>query len=157
MKHPPWRSARVLALAIGCALAVAGTAFAAVGLQNASFENGLAGWTAETVRSDVYTGVEIVEPATCAGVGGDTKRGICAVGTDTFTPVGGSAITVAPLDGSAMARLAGPFTSRAQDQELERYRLRQTFTVDPANPVLRLNYNVFLFDYTGFDDLRFTV
>ena len=56
-----------------------------------------------------------------------------------------------------MVRLGGPFTSEDQEQVQDRYRLRQTFDVDPANPVLKLNYNVFLYDYQGYDELRFSV
>ena len=66
-------------------------------------------------------------------------------------------MTVQPLDGTKMVRLGGPFTSADQDQLQDRYRLKQTFTVDPAKPVLQLNYNVFVFDYSGFDELRFNV
>ena len=98
------------------------------------------------------------EPANdCQGIEGDPKRAICVVGSDTFTPEGGSPVTVQPLDGTKMVRLGGPFTSADQDQLQDRYRLKQTFTVDPAKPVLQLNYNVFVFDYSGFDEARFNV
>jgi hypothetical protein len=78
-------------------------------------------------------------------------------GSDTFTPDGGSPITVAPLDGDKMVRLGGPFTSADQEQARDAYVLSQTYTVDAADPVLKLNYNVFLYDYQGFDRLNFRV
>jgi hypothetical protein len=145
----PSRARRALGLAVAGLLVIAGVAFAAGGLVNPSFEDGLNGWTAETVRGGVY------EPASCTA---SSRRAICVIeGTDTFTPAGGSPVTVEPRDGNRMVRLGGPFTSAAQVQARERYVLRQTFTVDPENPVLVLNYNVFLFDYQGFDRLNFTV
>jgi PASTA domain-containing protein len=94
-------------------------------------------------------------PATCPDPPG--QRTLCVVGTDSFTPVGGSQIDVQPVDGSKMVRLGGPFTSSGETQQQDRYLLEQTFVVDPASPVLQLNYNAFLFDYSGFDELRFTV
>ena len=146
------RTARAVALAVAGLLCLAGAAFAAVGLTNGSFEDGLTGWTAETVRGNVY------EPATCGGVGGDPQRAVCVIeGSDTFDPDVGSPITVTPLDGNKMVRLGGPFTSNAQRQFEDSYVLRQTFTVDAADPVIKLNYNVFLYDYQGFDRLRFAV
>jgi hypothetical protein len=149
---------RAIALAVAGLLVLAGAAFAAVGLQNPSFEDGLTGWSASTIREDVYSTPPTPQPATdCQGIDGDAQRAICVVGDDTFTPDGGSPVTVHPLDGSKMVRLGGPFTSNHQHQFQDRYRLKQTFTVDPANPVLKLNYNVFLFDYSGFDELRFNV
>lgn len=144
---------RAAALALAALMVLAATAYAAVGLQNPSFESGLDGWTAQTVADGATDPV----PADCAGIGGDSKRAVCVVGADTFTPSGGSPVTVEPLDGASMVRLGGPFTSSGQNQFRDRYQLRQTFTVDPANPVLMLNYNVFVFDYQGFDELRFTV
>jgi hypothetical protein len=124
------------------------------GLHNPSFENGLADWEATLVPEG-----EAPVPATdCSGLEGDAKRAICVIsGSDTFTPAGGSPITVAPLDGSKMVRLGGPFLSNLESQQQDRYLLDQTFTVDPANSLLRLNYNVFLFDYQGFDELRFVI
>ena len=146
---------RALGLAIASLLVIAGVAYAAVGLTNPSFEEGLSGWNAETVREGVY---EPAPAGNCQGIDGDAKRAICVIeGADTFTPQGGSPITVTPLDGNKMVRLGGPFLSSDVPQFRDRYRLRQTFTVDPNKPVVQLNYNVFLFDYSGFDDIKFVV
>jgi hypothetical protein len=146
---------RALAVAVAGLLVTAAAAWAAVGLTNPSFEAGLDGWTAQIFRADTE---ELVSATDCAGIGGDAKRAICTItGQDTFTPTGGSPITVTPLDGNRMVRLGGPFTSSGQNQLQDRYELRQTFTVDAANPVIQLNYNVFLFDYSGFDTLNFVV
>jgi len=157
------RTGYVALIATAAALILAGAAPAVVpvGLQNGGFEQSpdFNGWTAQTVREAGYGAPATVEPATCA-----PPRGICIVGSDMFTPVGGGPtpviglpITVAPLEGTRMARLGGPFTSNVQSQVLERYVLSQTFVVDPANPVLTLNYNVFTYDFLGFDKLQLDV
>lgn len=154
-----WLSLRVVlavSVAVPLVVSVARAAPGVVGLQNPSFEqatNSLPdGWEASIVTPD---GTPIL--ASCDGVDGDPQRGICVIGADTFTPVGGSPITVQPLDGTKMVRLGGPFLSSGEAQEQDRYVLEQTFVVDPAEPVLELNYNAFLFDYQGYDELRFIV
>ncbi len=123
---------------------------APVGLANPSFEEGLDGWSASRLPDGFAAGRE---NGAC-----EVPRGICAVGTDTFTDSdSGTPWTVTPLDGDNMARLGGPFTAAEQNQDPDRYLLEQTFKVDPANPKLDLNYNVFAYDYTGFDELRIKV
>lgn len=149
---------RLVAVALGVVLVLAGVAFAVVpsGLQNGSFEQDLSGWDATTVRGGVYSTAP-VEPASCT-----VPNGVCVVGTDHFTVRDDvykpdRNITVAPLDGTKMVRLGGPFHDADETQPIEQYRLEQTFTVDPAHPILALNYNVFTWDYKGFDDLFFRV
>jgi hypothetical protein len=152
MPHPTPRARRkraALALAFAALLVPAGTAHAA-GLQNASFENGLDGWTAEILHAGDHGAVEV---ESCEEPQHDPQRTVCVVEAETLTP----AVGVTPLDGTKMVRLGGPFGSPDEPQVQDRYRLRQTFTVDRANPVLALNYNVFLFDNHALDELRFEV
>ena len=150
-------------LLAGAALAAPGV----VGLLNPSFEevtsNLPTNWLARVAPVDQYgetgTPVDAVCPDPPAPPG---QRTICVVGTDTFTVSGDeyeapTVVTVPPIDGSKMVRLGGPFTSRDQSQYLDRYLLEQTFVVDPAKPVLDLNFNIFTYDYTGFDELRFRI
>lgn len=124
-----------------------------VGLQNPSFETALnpaTDWTAQRVLS---TGT--VEPGTCTP--GD-KRSICVVGADSFTDADkGVAYTVTPRDGSKMLRLGGPFTSKNESQVLDKYVVKQTFVVSSTAPVINLNYNAFMYDYTGYDDMTIKV
>lgn len=150
---------RLLISTFGLLMVVAGVAFAVAptGLQNGSFEQDLTGWDASIVRGDVYSG-GTPEPATCT-----EPNGVCVVGTDHFMVRDDEYSdsfheeTVTPVDGTKMVRLGGPFTSSDVRQPIEQYRLQQTFSVDPSHPVLELNYNVFTWDYTGYDDLFFKV
>jgi hypothetical protein len=158
------RSTRVALAALFALVLFSGLAAAAPGLvgpENPSFEqetNSLpVGWKASVVPPPPGDDPPTPVPASCAGHDGDPQRGICVLGSDTFTPVDGSPITVEPLDGARMVRLGGPFLDDSEAQQLDRYLLEQTFVVDPANPVLKLNYNIFLFDYQGFDTLHFVV
>jgi hypothetical protein len=136
------------------------------GLVNPSFEDGLASWTARTIAYDedlevrtlVYDGPQ---GAPDCQANPDPTR-ICLIeGADEFTVDDGDgtrAVTVTPNDGSKMARLGGPFLSSGEAQQPGLMQeLAQTFVVDPANPVLQLNFNVFTWDYSGFDDLEFLV
>ena len=159
LKRRP-RGMRVLLAVLVAAPVLAGVGLAApgvVGLLNPSFELDANTdrlpdeWTARIAPADGGPPV----PATCPA--SPDQRKICVVGTDSFTPTGGSLVTVTPIDGTKMVRLGGPFLNDDQLQVRERFLLEQTFVVDPANPVLALNYNAFLFDYTGFDELHFTV
>jgi hypothetical protein len=165
MLHPTRRGrgkrvASSLAVAAASLLVLAGAALAAVGLQNPSFESGLDGWTAEIIRAGDHEPTPVDD---CEEPDHDPQRAICVVGSETFTAAGHDAngdarsttATVTPLNGTTMVRLGGPFTSDDELQPQDRYRLSQTFTVDPANPVLNLNYNVFLFDNQAIDELRF--
>ncbi len=159
------RSKRGAGLAVlGLFLVTASVALALNGLQNPGFEDGLDNWEVHTERGNESTrqivygaGGTKGEPVPC-----DSKPyGICVVGTDTFqyfTENGPGEIatqTVSPVEGDKMLRLGGPFGSRNVAQNRDRLVVQQTFTVDPSNPVLQLNYNVFTFDYSGYDELEF--
>ena len=102
---------RAIGLAVATLLLMAGVAYAAVGITNPSFEDGLNGWTAETVREGVYEPV----PATdCQGIDGDAKRAICVIeGADTFTPEGGSpmGIRVSVASAAVERTMNSPSTS----------------------------------------------
>ena len=150
---------RVIRFALAGALALATlgmgvttSAAVPVGLQNASFEtplNPATDWIAQRVLSN-----GTVENGTCA----DDERSICVVGADSFTDADkGVAYTVTPPDGAKMLRLGGPFTTKEQTQQLDKYVVKQTFIVNGARPVINLNYNAFMYDYTGFDDLTIRV
>src|SRR3954469_11223384 len=157
MTRRPLRA--VLALSALAAALLAAPAMAA-GPVNLGFESGLTGWTATAVSTAPgYYGYDPDPAATPMPRGCRIPDGICAVGTDTFTASTppSHVYKVTPIGGAKMARLAGPFTSPLQAQPLERYRLEQSFVVDPSRPVLNLAYNVFAYDITGFDDLRIQV
>lgn len=162
-------SGRIVLLSLAAALALAGAALAVVplGLQNPGFEQDLDFWSAKTVREDVYGNNRTVvyDPAPCR-----VPDGVCVLRRDTFSvreevynPHSGKTRTrvrkvkVKPKSGHQMVRLGGPFTDPGQRQAIERYEVSQTFRVDPARPVLRLAFNVFTFDYQGFDSLTFRV
>jgi secreted trypsin-like serine protease len=134
-----------------------------LGLQNPSFEQPLGSvsdWNA-TVYDFSGNVVRSGDGACPDGLDSvEMQRRVCRVGTDSFevTDVDGPRqITVNPLDGSSMLRLGGPFHEAAEDQEEDRYVASQSFVVDPASPVLHLNYDMFTFDYTAFDELRLRV
>ena len=157
------RTSRSLLVALGGTLLLAGVALAAVlGLQNPSFENGLDHWEVKTVDGDnnraVVYGPGGSKGTTVPGCDAPDAYGICVTGQDQFEVSdenGTRTVTVNPLDGSKMLRLAGPFHNDDENQADEHiFVAEQTFTVDPANPVLKLNYNLFTFDYSGFDELR---
>lgn len=126
------------------------------GLQNPSFESALDPATNWSARRTVATDEgESYEPASC--LPGD-RAGVCVVGADSFPDEDSdTAHTVAPLDGSNMLRLGGPFTNNAQLQPVERYSVKQRFVVDSDNPVVTLNYNAYMYDYTGFDNFQMRV
>jgi len=159
-REPGRRVKRVALLSTALVLMLASLAYAAVGLTNPSFEDGLNGWTAKVISPEgVETGATCADPA--------NQRDVCVTGSDTFNvrsydETNGEYVyedvTIAPVDGSKMVRLGGPFHSEDEGQHQdERYQVSQAFTVDPAKPVVALNYNANTFDYTGFDELRFTV
>ena len=138
----------------GTSLVAASVAFALVGLQNPSFENGLEGWEVHTERGNDSTR-QIVYGA--GGIKGsavpctDKPYGICVTGTDTFQYFDGNggqieSETVTPPVGSKMLRLGGPFGGANVKQRRDRFVVQQKFTVDPANPVLQLYYDVFTYD-----------
>ncbi len=134
-----------------------------LGLQNPSFEQPLGSvsdWNATVydASGDIVRSGADACPSGLDSI--EMQRRVCRVGTDTFevTDVDGPRqVTVSPLDGSSMLRLGGPFHAAGEDQEEDRYVASQSFVVDPANPVLHLNYDMFTFDYTNFDELRLRV
>ena len=151
----PKRSrSRIVIATLAACLALTGIAAAAtVGLSNGSFEDGLSGWTTSVLADGATT----PGPASCA-----TPEGICVVeGNDEFTvqdeAYNEQAVSVAPIDGTKMVRIGGPFLDSDTNQSEDRYRVEQTFTVDPENPRFAVNYNIYTWDYTGFDDVTFRV
>lgn len=68
---------------------------------------------------------------------------IAVSGTDAFT---------APYEGDFMARLGGSATS---NQPIGPNEICQTFVVD--QPIERFAYNIFTYDYTGYDEFNFDV
>lgn len=152
------RSRMSLPIAMAISLIAASTAFAAVALQNPSFEDGLANWNGKTIRQADGGVREVVHTEDADGTCDDPIRVCVITGSDQFT-IGSQNITVTPNDGNKMVRLGGPFTDpdTAQDPELKQ-EISQTFVVpDSGDKVLQLNLNVFTWDYTGFDDIEFLV
>ena len=91
---------------------------------NGGFEDGLAGWTQGTVTESITT-----------------------VGLDDISP-GNIAV---PLEGLKMARLGQKQSSSAPAQPKGPNELFQIFTVH--NPQLRCAYQLFTYDYFGFDEV----
>ncbi|HEX8085723.1 MAG TPA: hypothetical protein VF529_15630 [Solirubrobacteraceae bacterium] len=149
---------RGLLLAALVVLGLAAPASAA--LQNAGFEDGLAGWTASRVGGGYGNGYGYQPPGPPQPVDCRVPDGVCVLEHDSFTTTDGYGsrdTDVEPAEGSKMVRLGGPFTSSYQPQKTESYRLEQTFTVAEGQQLLELAYNVFTWDYTGFDELIFRV
>jgi len=162
--------ARAVAITIAALMALGGVAWAAGGgLLNASFEQGsgssLDGWTVkayrysgEGVRSQVYGPGQ--NPVPC--IPGD-PYGVCVVqGSDTFQSHDwhhetDQQIIVPVLDGDKMVRIGGPFSHSGISQVEDGLVLEQSFQVDPANPMIALNYNLFTYDYTGYDEVSLRV
>jgi hypothetical protein len=128
------RGLRVVLAVLVAAPVLAGVGLGApgvVGLLNPSFEADANtdrlpdDWTARIAPADGGPPVA----ATCPNP--PDQRRICVVGTDSFTPTGGSLVTVQPIDGGKMVRLGGPFLNDDQTQNRERFLLEQTFVVDP--------------------------
>lgn len=159
------RARKFVLLALAALFAFAGTALAiGGGLQNISFEDGLNGWEASVFRGASYSSESSCDDKDQKVV----RDSICVIdGPDNFTAYTygnegdpwavQSPITVTPHDGSKMVRLGGPFNSSKQSQSLHRYLLKQTFTVPSVDPVVKFTYNVFTFDYSGYDELRMRV
>ncbi len=134
-----------------------------LGLQNPSFEQPLS--SASNWAATVYdSGGNVVRSGSNACPSGlseaEAQRRICRVGTDSFQVIDSGVskdIVVSPLDGDSMLRLGGPFHVSGEGQAMDRYVASQSFVVDSANSLLHLNYNMFTFDYTNFDELRLRV
>ena len=152
------------------------------GLLNPSFEDGLQGWVGKMVTPPAVDGdPSLVEDATCdadqrSGVRTD---GICIIeGSDSFdvtksldpictgdgvdyacTPQSEvETVAVAPNDGARMVRLGGPYLDLDVAQPMDRkLLLRQSFVVPNGTTTLPLNYNVYTWDYQGYDELRLDI
>ncbi|HEX5929823.1 MAG TPA: hypothetical protein VFY48_10560 [Solirubrobacterales bacterium] len=160
---------RKLALAsaagLGATLLLAAVALAVgLGLQNRSFEQGLDHWSAKTLNSnrDVVYGPGGGKGSEVPGCDAPDAYGICVVeGADEFVVSdsdGTRTVTVNPLDGDKMLRLAGPFHDAGERQASEHiFQVSQEFVVDAAEPLITVNYDMFTFDYSGFDELRLLV
>jgi hypothetical protein len=159
------RLSLAFAVALGVILLLVATALAVgIGLQNNSFEQGLDHWTAKTLDSnrDVVYGPGGGKGSAVPGCDAPDAYGICVVeGSDEFEVSDGGGtrtVTVSPLDGDKMLRLAGPFHDAGERQAREHiFQVTQEFVVSSPEPVVTLNYNMFTFDYTGFDKLRLRV
>jgi chitodextrinase len=101
------------------------------GLTNVGFEDGLAGWTLGTVSD-----------------------GVTVVGTDSFGG-GDATTTVAPFEGGSMVRLGRAYDDAVGRQPRGPNELCQDFTVTSSRE--RFVFNVFTYDYTGFDEFRYDV
>ncbi|HWC14579.1 MAG TPA: thrombospondin type 3 repeat-containing protein, partial [Actinomycetota bacterium] len=99
-------------------------------LTNSGFESGLTGWT----------------------VGQTTTEGVQVVSSDTF---GG--VTVTPNEGSSMLRLAESHNDNSTAQPRGPNAVCQRFTITQDMLQMRFAYNVFTFDYSGYDRLIFEV
>ncbi|MBI2912576.1 MAG: carboxypeptidase regulatory-like domain-containing protein [Chloroflexi bacterium] len=109
-----------------------GSKDAEAALTNPGFESGLSGWTTGTTTEGVFA----------------------VVGNDTIHPedAPGAEILQAPLEGGSMARLGNvQFTDQGK-QSVGPNELIQTFTID--SPSVKFAYNVWTFDYTGFDEFK---
>lgn len=80
---------------------------------------------------------------------GALTEGVFVVGEDTIAP----GLVQSPLEGSFMARLGRAQPSKDQNQPLGQNELIQQFTV--SEPSVRFAYNLWTYDYTGFD--RFSI
>jgi hypothetical protein len=131
---------------------------AAVGLQNPGFEDplGPGNWSASTYRDGVYQAANCPDPTNRDA----SYDEVCQIdGSDTFTVRDGAymnprQVTVSPVEGTHMVRLGGVFNDASQTQPAGHgHVVQQTFQVpSSADPQINLSYNIFTFDYTGFDN-----
>ena len=119
----------LIALALGFLIAGAGGHSASAAVTNRGFEAGnLTGWSTGTVTEEVEV-----------------------VGNET---IGGGAVAT-PLEGQYMARLGTPEPSDLEGQPMGPNELYQNFTITENK--LRFAYNIWTYDYTGFDEFRWEV
>jgi hypothetical protein len=119
----------LLALALWLAVAGVGSRSASAAVTNNGFESGdLTGWATGTVTEEVTV-----------------------VGTETIA----DGVTVSPLEGERMARLGTPQPSETESQSMGPNELSQDFTI--TENVLRFAYNIWTYDYTGYDEFRWEV
>jgi hypothetical protein len=149
--------ARFTFLIFAVALLIPAAASAA--MSNPSFESGtpnsadITNWTTSIVAPDGNAN---------AGSCSTPQRGVCLIeGNDTFMvtdSTGTREVSISPLDGMRMVRLGGPFNDNGQNQvKDEKYRIDQSFMVDASDPVVKMNYRINTFDYTGFDELTLRI
>ncbi|MGH2556243.1 MAG: hypothetical protein ACRDHO_11060 [Actinomycetota bacterium] len=81
---------------------------------------------------------------------GSKIEGTTVVGADTF-----GSTTVSPWEGSKMARLGNKAASSGPSQSPGPNEICQDFIVDSATE--HLAFNIFTYDYTGFDNFEFDV
>jgi hypothetical protein len=104
---------------------------ASAAVANRGFETGdLSGWTQGTVTESVTV-----------------------VGSDTINADDG--VVATPLEGDYMARLGNPQPSAYETQPMGPNELYQNFTI--TENALRFAYNIWTYDYTGYDEFRWEV
>ena len=119
----------LFALTLWFVVSGAGSHSASAAVANAGFETGdLTGWTTGTVT-----------------------EGVTVVGDDTIA----DGVVAEPLEGTKMARLGTPEPSDMETQPMGPNELYQNFTITENK--LRFAYNIWTYDYTGFDEFRWEV
>lgn len=117
------------ALALWLFLSGVGSHPAAAAVTNRGFETGdLTAWSTDTVTESVTV-----------------------VGNDTIA----SGVVAEPLEGNYMARLGEPEPSAGEYQPMGPNELYQDFTI--TENTLRFAYNIWTYDYTGFDEFSWEV
>lgn len=125
-------------------------------LTNSGFEDGLNGWTAAVVKDGTVNA-----PKDCKE--SPSIESPCIVdGVDSFSITGSSgakeSVAVSPNNGKKMLRLGGPFKSSNESQSKgTTARVQQKFTVTADTAKVNFAYNLFTWDYAGFDELDFIV